>query len=227
MESLLENNGPRGTGESTRTLVMRHIVYWVILGIIMGVERLYNQGLLEWSVIAMLWIQNHETEAGKIVFSILSIIGIGAPYFLTGIYFINKNSERGRGFYHIFFISGALYLMSITKIGYGEPRMFWVDKDIVPDECTAEYGNPSGHTLLAIGYPMFLWLDMFESREMREKYEERMTKKSIAALIFAVLWSFAIGFARLYVRVHSWNQIVYGWQLGLWVAFYFHFCIRD
>jgi membrane-associated phospholipid phosphatase len=52
---------------------------------------------------------------------------------------------------------------------------------------------------------------VFESREMREKYEERMTRKSIAALIFAVLWSFAIGFARLYVRVHSWNQIVYGW----------------
>jgi hypothetical protein len=56
MESLLENYGPRGTGESTRTLVLHHIVYWVILGIIMGVERLYNQGLLEWSTIAMLWI---------------------------------------------------------------------------------------------------------------------------------------------------------------------------
>ena len=101
--------------------------------------------------------------------------------------------------------------MSMTKIGYGEPRMYWVDKDIVPDECTAEYGNPSGHTILAIGYPMFFWLDVFESREMRERHQERMTKKSIATLIFAVLWSFTIGFARLYVRVHSWNQIVFGW----------------
>ena len=62
---------------------------------------------------------------------------------------------------------------------------------------------------------------------MRERYQERMTKTSIFALLFAVLWSFTVGFARLYVRVHSWNQIVYGWQLGLWVAFYFHFCIRD
>jgi len=211
MESLLEYNGPRGTGESTRTVFMRHIIYWIVLAIIMGVERLYNRGLIEWSVVAMLWIQNHETEAGKAIFTILSIIGIGGPYFLTGIYFINKNSERGRGFYHVLFISGALYLMSMTKIGYGEPRMYWVDKDIVPDECTAEYGNPSGHTILAIGYPMFFWLDVFESREMRERHQERMTKKSIATLIFAVLWSFTIGFARLYVRVHSWNQIVFGW----------------
>lgn len=36
-----------------------------------------------------------------------------------------------------------------------------------------------------------------------------------------------VGFARLYVRVHSWNQIVYGWQLGVWAALYFHSCIRD
>jgi hypothetical protein len=48
--------------------------------------------------------------------------------------------------------------------------MFWVEKDIIPDECTAEYGNPSGHTLQAIGYPIFLWLDIFENREMREKH---------------------------------------------------------
>lgn len=117
--------------------------------------------------------------------------------------------------------------MSITKIAYGEPRMFWHEESIKPDECTAEYGNPSGHTLLAIGYPIFLWLDVFENRERREQYQERMTKSSIFALLCAVLWSFAVGIARLYVRVHSWNQIVFGWQLGLWVAFYFHFCIRD
>jgi hypothetical protein len=100
----------------------------------------------------------------------ISLIGIGAPYFLSCVYFVNKNSERGRGFYHVLFISAALFVMSITKIAYGEPRMFWVEKDLIPNECTAEYGNPSGHTLLAIGYPMFLWLDIFENRAMREKY---------------------------------------------------------
>ncbi len=159
----------------------------------------------------MLWLQNHETVAGEIIFEGLSIIGLGAPYFLTCVYFINKNSERGRGFYHILFISIALYIMSITKIAYGEPRMFWVLKDLVADECTAEYGNPSGHTLLAVGYPMFLWLDVFESRAMREMFQERLTKTSLISLLFALLWSFGVGFARFYVRVHSWNQIVYGW----------------
>jgi hypothetical protein len=41
------------------------------------------------------------------------------------------------------------------------------------------------------------------------------------------LYSFLVGFSRLYVRVHSWNQIIYGWQLGAWAALYFHCCIRE
>ena len=141
------NNGPRGSGMSTGSLVLRHIIYWAVLGAIIGIEFAYNSGLLDWSIDAMRWIQNHETEAGKLAFKIVSIIGIGAPYFLTGIYFVSQNSERGRGFYHVLFISSSLYFMSITKIAYGEPRMFWHVQDIKPNECTAEYGNPSGHTI--------------------------------------------------------------------------------
>ena len=38
---------------------------------------------------------------------------------------------------------------------------------------------------------------------------------------------FIIGFARFYEGVHSLNQIVYGWSIGLWIAFYFHLCFRD
>src|SRR4051812_30251485 len=35
-----------------------------------------------------------------------------------------------------------------------------------------------------------------------------------------------MGFSRLYVGAHSMNQIVYGWLLGIWIASYFHYCLR-
>ena len=35
-----------------------------------------------------------------------------------------------------------------------------------------------------------------------------------------------IGMARFYVGVHTINQIIYGWMWGLWIVFYFHFCLR-
>lgn len=112
-------------------------------------------------------------------------------------------------------------------MAYAEPRMFWWVADIVPDECTSEYGNPSGHTELAIAYPMLWYLDVFENHKRSELLEGRMTAGQIISLIAVFLYSFLVGFARLYVRVHSWNQIVFGWQLGIWLAFYFHFCLRD
>lgn len=55
--------------------------------------------------------------------------------------------------------------MSVTKMLYAEARIFWWVRDIIPDECTAEYGNPSGHTMLAIAYPLMLYLDFFENRK--------------------------------------------------------------
>lgn len=42
----------------------------------------------------------------------------------------------------------------------------------------------------------------------------------------AVAMFLLIGFSRLYVGAHSMNQILYGWSLGLWLAFYFHYCVR-
>ncbi len=88
---------------------------------------------------------------------------------------INSDSLRGRGYYHLLFISFAIFIMSISKMAYGEPRMYWYVEDLIPDECTAEYGNPSGHTELAIAYPLFLYLDVFENRERRKKHEERVS----------------------------------------------------
>jgi hypothetical protein len=117
--------------------------------------------------------------------------------------------------------------MSITKMAYAEPRMFWVVEELIPDECIAEYGNPSGHTELSIAFPIMLYLDFFWNRNQRRITEGKMTPLQIVSLIGAVLYSFLVGFARLYVRVHSLNQIVFGWTIGLWTAIYLHFCVRD
>jgi hypothetical protein len=147
----------------------------MVLFAIIGIEFTYNQALIEWSVRAMREIQANKTPGGVSFFKLVSVIGLGPPYFLAAILIMNWNSERGRTFYHVLFLCFALFLMSVTKMAYGEPRMFWWVTDIVPDECTAEFGNPSGHTLLAIAYPMVLYLDIFETKEARERHGERMS----------------------------------------------------
>ena len=45
--------------------------------------------------------------------------------------------------------------------------------------------------------------------------------------MLAITLTILIGYSRIYLIVHTFNQILFGWSLGLWMAFYFHFCIRN
>jgi hypothetical protein len=44
--------------------------------------------------------------------------------------------------------------------------------------------------------------------------------------LLAVLIGVAIGFSRMLLGVHSLNQVIFGFVIGVWAAFTFHFCIR-
>ena len=51
----------------------------------------------------------------------------------------------------------------------------------------------------------------------------------LGLLIFpiAIGYFFAMGLSRLVLGVHSLNQILYGWLLGIWIAVACHFCLKD
>ena len=156
------------------------------------------------------------------IFEALSIYGNGPPYFLGFLIMFNWYS-RGRAFYYASFLSAVTFLMNVTKMAYHEPRPFMVTSEIKVYGCTTEYGNPSGHALFASAGHFFIFLDICHSR----KSHKFSTFLYSILLFLTVSLSFLIGFARFYVGVHTINQIVYGWSLGLWISFYFHVCLRD
>lgn len=119
------------------------------------------------------------------------------------------------------FLSTCGFLMNITKMAYHEPRPFMVSDKITVYGCSAEYGNPSGHSLFAAAFNFFFFLDICYGSS--KKYSKRL---EFSLLFLAISLTILIGFARFYVGVHTINQIVYGWQLGLLLAFYFHICLR-
>ena len=46
-------------------------------------------------------------------------------------------------------------------------------------------------------------------------------------LIVALTFGATIGYSRVFLGVHSWNQVLFGWQLGLWLALTLHFCFKQ
>jgi membrane-associated phospholipid phosphatase len=118
--------------------------------------------------------------------------------------------------------------MNITKMAYHEPRPFMVTDKITVYGCSGEYGNPSGHSLFAAAFNIFFFLDLFHSNCDQPDFSTLKAKLIYAgALFLAISLTFLIGFARFYVGVHTLNQIVYGWQIGLLRALYFHICLRE
>lgn len=127
------------------------------------------------------------------------MLGAGAIYFVILLVIFNLRS-RATSFYYFCFISVTIYIMNVTKIGYHDPRPYMSDDQIIPYDCSHEYGNPSGHSIYAAGVPLFLFLDIFHG------YLKSFTKLSyylsLGGVIFTAIF---IGFARLYVGVHSLN----------------------
>ena len=77
---------------------------------------------------------------------------------------------------------------------------------------------------------MFVFLDYYTSRDRKhipEKswFASEWTMRALFAL--ALIYPWCVGYARVVEGMHSYNQIMYGFMLGAWLAASFHFIARD
>ena len=91
------------------------------------------------------------------------------------------------------------YYDNILKLSYGSPRPFWINPSI-KRSCDGGFGNPSGHSFSSFAIYLSLW-DF-------------------------ILFSFCIAISRIFLSVHSINQIIYGSILGFGMYFYFFHIIE-
>jgi len=161
-----------------------------------------------------------------------SDLGTGEPYYVMFVLFWgrNINSKLENSFYTMnyflqsFFI-GLFFCYSLKPI-YGESRPFFDDitlGDMNIKDCSAEFGNPSAHSILAAQIPlimMWFYLDTYRDYFNKNKF----VKNSLRAFT----WSFIIGviYSRIYVGRHSFDQIIYGVLLGILLAYFSHYYYR-
>ena len=149
---------------------------------------------------------------------------------------------KQRAFYQILFLSFGLWLMNITKMAYSEARPYFIsstnstDENILPyGSCSVEFGNPSGHALFSTGYSIFIVLDVIAARTKRLRmmyyasYEDAKTRNILLLVLgsLAFIFGISISYSRIFLRVHTFNQVVFGWTLGVWLGLSFHFLLRS
>ena len=107
---------------------------------------------------------------------------------------------------------------------YHQARPFWVEEDIEAYGCCTSFGNPSGHSATAMGFFLILYLDYVNSVKSGH-FAHPVCKVTFG--ILTICFAIAIGYSRLFLGQHTLNQVVYGWSIGIWAAFTFHYCLSE
>ncbi len=104
-----------------------------------------------------------------------------------------------------------LILTNITKLSYHDPRPYWVSSKVQAFSCSTQYGNPSGHSSTTMGMGLTMALDY--------AHTEGKIYFKLIGFAAAITFGFTIAYSRLFLGVHSLDQVLFGLLLGTWCAF--------
>ena len=198
------------------------LIYLIILIIIILIlEFIYRNRLFDYSVKLISNWQNESNEDSKKFFFIF-ITELGGQYMIglmiiTSYYFFSLMESFA-------FFSGAIkciYLVNLLKIIYGNKRPFWIEPELIKYNCDGGYGNPSGHSLMSC----YIYLSYYYILSKKKLFDSNLILK-IVFLFCDLILVFLIMLSRIFLGMHSINQILYGFFLGFF-CFYFDYLIFE
>jgi len=152
----------------------------------------------------------------------------------------------------VFLIAQILitYINSLIKMVYHDPRPYWIDSKIIAKECYLEYGNPSGHSLMATFIIGTLWYEIYlllhkkkvDDKKNCQEYENVFLEKEhvneshddhkksrifgfFISVVFIVIL-FLICFGRIYLGMHSYDQVLLGIVYGLYFLLLYYLIFK-
>lgn len=120
------------------------------------------------------------------------------------------------------------YFSDVLKLSFHDPRPFWLSNEIKFDSCKTQFGNPSGHSNSAVTFMMVLFFD-YALEISKNNPTKCYSKPIVRVLLFlaaTAIW-LMIGYSRVLLGMHGWDQVIFGWTLGWWNACVCHFIIRE
>ena len=138
------------------------------------------------------------------------------PIFIVFLIFIPLNKT----YTYLSILVYANYFDNLLKLIYGSPRPYWINPSIFRI-CDGGFGNPSGHSFTSMSIYLSIWNIITDHKY----FSSTMLGKVAKVLLFFgfIGLTVLIMVSRLYLSVHSVNQIIHGALLGIGLyAFYFH-----
>ncbi len=85
-----------------------------------------------------------------------------------------------------------------------------------PETCSTSFSHPSGHALNSEAVYLYLYLEI-------PKNINKKARISIFTSVIALI--FTLGYSRFYTGVHTLDNIIFGWMIGIWAALTYHYLL--
>ena len=205
---------------NNKTIKFLILIFYLIISFIL--EKLYNNYLFNKS----LEIEEYlfKTTSNKIIIFFKFITHFGSQTFIVPLIMILFFTfPLHLSYIFILIIINVCYFNGILKIFYSNPRPFWIKNEIMR-KCEGSYGNPSGHSFMSFAVYLSLWKVFTNYDYFNKNFFGKIFK--IFSLFFTIVFCFFILLSRIYLSVHSINQIIYGSSFGLALFFYFFYVLK-
>jgi len=105
-------------------------------------------------------------------------------------------------------------------MAFHDPRPFITTPALESWDCSAEHGNPSGHSMASSCFTTLLLLHYYQI----EKNPKAL--KYIILAICALIWTGLVVYSWIFNAAHAIDQVVFGVSLGYYFAFAIHYYFR-
>ena len=197
----IANSSGQQPAEKEKTKYLRLAVLLTLVGIFAVLERITFHDVYRTSIEHQKYLRSISHEKIDHLLEIFCEMG-QKPGIVIGFLLAANSFNIGKTF--VLGVATGLCLIAVQTLKpiYSEPRPFYVS-DLVPYLCRFEHGNPSGHTIIAIGFFGTLTSLYLKGKDMKS------TGVRLITLAYYLI-AFLIAYARIHVGVHTYNQVVNG-----------------
>jgi len=195
-------------------LYLKLVIFIVFSVASIGIEFYYRQRLFDFS---LSWIKEQQTNSSETTMKFFKFItefgsqGLLIPIIVLTYLLLSLNKAY-------LFLSITILAISvdcIMKMIYGDPRPFWIENSLYK-ACDGGFGNPSGHSYSSSAF----YLTLAHILTDYDFFKKRIYIRIFVYFLFIGL-IITILISRLFLGVHSINQILYGSTLGSGLYFLF------
>lgn len=210
-------NSVENRKSAKRTRRIRLVIFFIIF--IFMTDYLISHIIFRYSLLTILWAQKNLSILVDFC-KIMSILGSDKFFLLLVLIFYNYVNV-----YKTFLLSSIIlissYIANFLKMIYMEPRPYWISLNIEPLMCEGGWGNPSGHALTSTAVYLTIWKFIFS----HEDFKNRKIEKYLF-LFYFLSFIFVIMFSRVLLGLHSIDQTILGFLLGICVYYIMFKIIR-